>query len=60
MYNVIQAVHSRLYNIAKYDFLRVVTWKYIIKCLQKSEGCTHFCDILYIYTLCVGEVTLEM
>ncbi len=25
-----------------------VTWKYIIKYLQKCEGCTHFCEILYI------------
>ncbi len=26
----------------------VVTWKDIIKYLQKCERCTHFCDILYI------------
>ncbi len=53
----IQAVHSLLYIVAKY-LLQFVTWKDIIKYLQKCEGCTHFVRywyyniyiILYIYT----------
>ncbi len=48
MYTVIQAVHSLLYIVAKCHFFSVVTWKDIIKYLQKCEGCTHFCEILYI------------
>ncbi len=44
IYTVIQAVHSLLYIVAKCHFFSVVTWKYIIKYLQKCEGCTHFCD----------------
>ncbi len=48
IYTVIQAVHSLLYIVAKSHFFSVVTWKYIIKYLQKCEGCTHFCEILYI------------
>ncbi len=47
-YTVIQAVHSLLYIVAKCHFFSVVTWK-DIKYLQKCEGCTHFCAILYIY-----------
>ncbi len=47
MYSVIQAVHSLLYNVAKCHFFSVVTWKDIIY-LQKCDGCTHFCEILYI------------
>ncbi len=43
------AVHSLLYIVAKCHFFSVVTWKYIIKYLQKCEGCTHFCDILYVW-----------
>ncbi len=50
MYTVIQAVHSPLYIVAKCHFFSVVTWKDIIKYLQKCEGCTHFCEILYIST----------
>ncbi len=49
IYTVIQAVHSLLYIVAKCNFFSVVTWKDIIKYLQKCEGCTHFCEILYIY-----------
>ncbi len=45
MYTVIQAVHSLLYIVAKCHFVTVVTWKGIIKYLQKCEGCTHFCEI---------------
>ncbi len=48
IYTVIQAVHSLLYIVAKCNFFSVVTWKDIIKYLQKCEGCTHFCEILYI------------
>ncbi len=48
IYTVIQAVLSLLYIVAKYHFFSVVTWKDIIKYLQKCEGCTHFCEILYI------------
>ncbi len=48
MYTVIQAVHSLLYIVAKWHFFSVVTWKYIIKYLQKCEGCTHFCEILCV------------
>ncbi len=49
IYTVIQAVHSLLYIAVKCHFFSVVTWKDIIKYLQKWEGCTHFCEILYIY-----------
>ncbi len=48
IYTVIQAAHSLLYIVAKCQFFSVVTWKYIIKYLHKCEGCTHFCEILYI------------
>ena len=48
IYTVIQAVHSLLYIVAKCHFFSVVTWKDIIKYLQKCEGCTHFCEILYM------------
>ncbi len=50
---VIQAVHSLLYIVAKCHFFSVVTWKYIIKYLQKCEGCTHFCEILCIQVLVI-------
>ena len=46
---VIQAVHSLIYIVAKCNFFSVVTWKDIIKYLQKCEGCTHFCEILNVY-----------
>ncbi len=39
MYIVIQAVHSLLYIVEKWHFFSVVTWKYIIKYLQK---CAYF------------------
>ncbi len=45
MYTVIQ--HSLLYIVAKSHLFSVVTWKDMIKYLQKSEGCTDFCVILY-------------
>ncbi len=41
-------VHSLLYIAAKCHFFSIVTWKDIIKYLQKCEGCTHFCEILYL------------
>ncbi len=47
-YTVIQAVHSLLYIVAKCNFFSVVTWKDIIQYLQTCEGCTHFCEILYL------------
>ncbi len=50
IYTVIQAVHSLLYIVAKCNFFSVVTWKDIIKYLQKCQVCTHFCEIL-IYIL---------
>ncbi len=46
MYTII-AVHSLHYIVAKCNFFSVVTLKYIITYLQKCEGCTHFCEILY-------------
>ncbi len=52
IYPVIQAVHSLLYIVAKYHLYSVDTWKYILKYLQKCEGCTHFSEILYVY-VCV-------
>ncbi len=49
-FTLIQAVHSLLYIVAKCHFFSVVTWKEIIKYLQKCEGCTHLCEILYMKT----------
>ncbi len=49
IYTVIQTVHSLLYIVAKCNLFSVVTWKDLIKYLQKCEGFTHFCEILYIY-----------
>ncbi len=49
IYTVTQAVDSLLYIEAKCHFFSVVTWKYIIKYLQKCEGCTHFCEILVFF-----------
>ncbi len=49
IYTVIQVVHSLLYIVAKCHFFSVVTWKDIIKYLQKCDRCTHFSEILYIY-----------
>ncbi len=51
IYTVTQAVHSLLYIVVKFHLFRVVTWKYIIKYLLKCEGCTHFCEILYLFAL---------
>ncbi len=47
IYTIIQAVHSLIFIVAKWNFFSVVTWRDIIKYLQKCEGCTHFCEILY-------------
>jgi len=47
----IQTVHSLIYIVAKCHFFSVVTWKDLIKYLQKQDGCTHFCEILYIERL---------
>ncbi len=49
IYTVIQAEHSLLYIVAKCNYFSVVTWKDTIKYLQKCEGCTHFCEILYMW-----------
>ncbi len=49
IYTVIQAVHTLLYIVEKCHFFSVETWKDIIKYLQKCEGCTHSCEILYIH-----------
>ncbi len=57
IYTVLQAVHSLLYIVAKCHFFSVVTWKDIIKCLQTCEGCTHFCEILYVHFACSEEVS---
>ncbi len=51
IHTVIQAVHSLFYIETKYNFFSVVTWTDIIQYLQKCEGCTHFCEILYIFRL---------
>ncbi len=48
MYTVIQAVNLLLYIVAKCNFFSVVARKYMIKYLQKCEGCTHFCEILEV------------
>ena len=34
---------------SKCHFISVVPWRDILKYLQKCEGCTHFCDTLYIF-----------
>ncbi len=64
IYTVIQAVHSLLYIVAKCHFFSVVTWKDIIKYLQKCEGCTHFCEILcmciYIYLYIYTYIQLSL
>ncbi len=36
------------YLLLKNIYIYIFTWKDIIKYLQKYEGCTHFCEILYI------------
>ncbi len=51
MYTVIQAVHSLLYIVAKCHFLQCCHMKRYNKILQKCEGCTHFCEILYILVI---------
>ncbi len=52
IYTVIQAVHSLLYIVAKCHFFSVVTWKDIIKYLQKCEGVltsVRYCIYIYIH-----------
>ena len=51
IYTTIQGVQSLFYIVAKCHFFRVVPWKDIIKYLQKYEGCTHFCETLYVLKL---------
>ncbi len=48
MYTVIHAVHLLLYIVATFHLFSAVKLNYIIKYLQKCEGCTDFCEILYI------------
>ena len=38
-----------LFVVSKCHFVSVVPWRNILKYLQKCEGCTHFCDTLYIF-----------
>ncbi len=52
----VYAVQSLLYIVANCNFFSVVTWKDIIKYLQKCKGCTHFCEILYL-PWCVWPLT---
>jgi len=59
VYTNIQAVHSLLYIVAKCHLFSVVIWKVIIKYLQKCEGCTHFCEILYICIYTAGKISIE-
>ncbi len=58
MYTVIQAVHSLLYSVAKCYLFSVVIRQDIIKYLQECEGCTHFCEMLYILLISVLTVFL--
>ncbi len=60
IYTVIQAVHSLLYIVAKWHFFSIVTWKYIIKYLQKCEGCTHFCEIYLRNTFSKSKIHILM
>ncbi len=49
MYTVIQAVHSLLYIVGKVSFLQCCHMnRYNTNIYKNSEGCTHFCEILYI------------
>ncbi len=54
IYTVKRVVHSLLYTVAKCNFFSVVTWNDIIKYLHKCEGCTQFCEILYIFTIWIS------
>ncbi len=56
IYTVIQAVHSLLCIVAKCHFFSVVTWKDIIKYFQKCDGCTQFCERLYIYIYTLVDI----
>ncbi len=46
-FTLLYKLYTLLYIVAKCHLFSVVTWK-DIKYLQKCEGCTHFCEILYI------------
>ncbi len=48
IYIVIQAVHTTL-NCSKVSFLQCCQIKRYNKIKIKCEGCTHFCEILYIF-----------
>ncbi len=41
-------------HCSKVSFLQCCHMKIIIKYLQKCEGCTHFCEILYT-SLCMQQ-----
>ncbi len=47
--NCIQAVHSLLYIVSEVSFLQFWLMKRFNKIFTTYEGCTHFCEILYIY-----------
>ncbi len=34
--------------ISKFNFYSIVPWKDILNWLPKCEGCTQFCEILYV------------
>ncbi len=60
MYTVIQAILSLLYNVAKCHFFSVVAWKYIIKYLQKCEGCTSVRYCIFNSTIiCIALFTIS-
>ncbi len=50
-------VYSLLYIVAKCHFFSVVTWKDIIKYLQKCEGryCMYVCKYIYMYTQAIHK-----
>ena len=45
----IKKISRLLFIVSKCHFVSVVPWRDILKYLQKCEGCTHFCETLYIY-----------
>ncbi len=56
IYSVIQAVHSILYIVDKCHFFSVVTWKGIIKYLQKCEGLltsVRYCTLHMLFTFVI-------
>ena len=44
-----QLTYRLLFIVSKCHFVSVVPWRDIFKYLQKYEGCTQFCDTVYIY-----------